>query len=353
MPFTSFVRRAAMQKLLLLAVCGLVGCAQAQASSPPKKSKAAAKASAAAHTDAQASKHDPAAHEVSGPAGARKFMVPFTWEAKTDDPLARTRLFMREALDDNRQHVKQHGAQFFAKLREAEHPRATVVACADSRVHSGAFDRTPEDDVFTIRNLGNQLAVAEGSVEYGVRQLRTPVLMVLGHTRCDAVKAAMGDFSREAPALVKELESLEVAKSKTAPEPEAWLAAVQDNVGDQVSRALRQFGSEVEQGNLTVVGAVYDLAGDMGAAGRLHIVNVNGNTDGARVEAFTRAVQGLPPASPAKIADAASPFSKRASGTQVLSVRDLDGLRALQSGEPAAVRVPTPDPSRALAGAHH
>lgn len=345
------MRRAPLQKLLLLAVCGLVGCAQAQASSPPKKSKAAAKASTAAHTDAQAPKHDTAAHEASSHAGARKFMVPFTWEAKTDDPLARTRLFMREALNDNRQHLKEHGAQFFAKVHEAEHPRATVVACSDSRVQHGAFDRTPEDDVFTVRNLGNQLTTAEGSVEYGVRQLQTPVLMVLGHTRCGAVKAAMGDFSREGAALVKELESLDVPKSKTAPEPDAWLAAVKDNVDDQVSRALRQFGSEVEQGNLTVVGALYDLAGDMGAAGRLHIVNVNGNTDGARVEAFTRAVQGLPPAAPAKVADHEAPAKQRATGTRVLSVKDLDGLRALQSGEPSAVRVPTPDPSHALAGA--
>ena len=341
-----------MQKFLFLVACGLVGCAQAQASSPPKKPKAAAKASATAHTAAQPPSHDHAAHAAGAAAGARQFMVPFTWEAKADDPLARTRAFMRGALEDNRQHVKEHGPQFFAKLHEAEHPRATLITCSDSRVQSGAFDRTPEDDVFTVRTLGNQIATAEGSVEYGVRQLGTPVLMVLGHTRCGAVKAAMGDFSREGGALAKELASLDVPKSKTAPEKDAWLAAVKDNVSDQVGRALRQFGSDVERGQLTVVGAVYDLAGDMGqGAGRLHIVDVNGNTDGPRIDAFARAVQGLPPAAATKSADATAPAKKRAPGAHVLSVKDLDGLRALQSGEPAAARVATTDPHRALAGA--
>ncbi|HEY6560470.1 MAG TPA: carbonic anhydrase [Polyangiaceae bacterium] len=343
-----------MQKLFLLAVVGLVGCAQAQASSP-KKPKAAPKASASAHTAAHEPKHGHAAHEASSPGSARKFMVPFTWEAKADDPLARTRLFMREAMDDNRQHTKQHGTAFFERVREAEHPRATLLTCSDSRVQHGAFDRTPEDDVFTIRNLGNQVATSEGSVEYGVQHLKTPVLMVLGHTRCGAVKAAMGDFSREGPALAKELESLAVPKSKTPPEAAAWLAAVKDNVSDQVARALRQFGSEVEQGNLTVVGAVYDLAGDMGAGpGRLHIVDINGNTDAPRIEAFTRAVQGLPPAAAPKVAGPETPAKRRASGTQVLSVRDLDGLRALKADGPTPGVTPT-DPTRALAiaPAHH
>lgn len=337
-----------MQKLLLLAVCGLVGCAQAQASSAPKKAKAA-KPAAAAQTE-PAAQHAHADHAADG--ATRQFMVPFTWEAKSDDPLARTRLFMREALDDNRQHMRQHGAQFFAKFHEAEHPRATLVTCADSRVHSGALDRTPEDDVFMIRNLGNQITTAEGSVAYGVKHLKTPVLMVLGHTRCGAVKAAMGELAGEAPALREELESLDVPKSKAAPEADAWLAAVKDNVSDQVRRALRQFGGDVEQGNLTVIGAVYDLAGDMRAgAGRLHLVDINGNTDPARIDAFARAVQGLPAAPPAKVA-ATDGFGKpRAAGTHVLSVKDLERLRALRADELATADVATTDPSRALAGA--
>jgi carbonic anhydrase len=341
-----------MQKLWMLAVCGLVGCAQAQASSP-KKPKAAPKPSASAHTAVHGAKqgHAPA-HSHAEPDAARKFMVPFTWEAKTDDPLARTRSFMRDAFDDNRQHMRTLGSEYFARVREAEHPRTTLVSCSDSRVHSGAFDRSPEDDVFAIRNIGNQVATAEGSVEYGVHHLKTPVLMVLGHTRCGAVKAAMGDFSRESPSLVKELETIEVPKSKAAPEPDAWLAAVKDNVGDQVSLALRRFGAAVEQGNLTVVGAVYDLAGDMGAgAGRLHLVNVNGNTEPERIEAFARAVQGLPPAPAGKTDDKHASAKKHSKGTHVLSVKDLDGLRALQSGEAAAARVVTQDPTSALKSA--
>ena len=49
---------------------------------------------------------------------------------------------------------------------------------------------SPDNDLFMVRNIGNQMATAEGSVEYGVRHLHTPLLLIIGHAACGAIKAA-------------------------------------------------------------------------------------------------------------------------------------------------------------------
>jgi hypothetical protein len=62
-------------------------------------------------------------------------------------------------------------------------------------------------------------------------------------------------------------------------------------VSNQVSAALTHFGRDVQAGQLTVVGAVYDFRNDlMQGAGKLVIVNVNGNSEPGRMSAFVEAI---------------------------------------------------------------
>ena len=77
-------------------------------------------------------------------------------------------------------------------LASSQHPWATVLTCSDSRVSpSWVFDTTP-GELFVIRNAGNTaFTEAIASVEYGVSVLKTPLLMVMGHSGCGAVTAAM------------------------------------------------------------------------------------------------------------------------------------------------------------------
>jgi len=222
--------------------------------------------------------------------------VPFAWESTPDDPLAVARAFMGEVVRDNKSHG-QLGVKVFAEYRDTQKPRATVVTCSDSRVHTSAFDETPENDVFMIKNVGNQIANAEGSVEYGVDHLNTPVLFVIGHTGCGAVKAAMeGELSKLSPALRAELEHLKLPEPASKDENQAWADAVKANVRAQVRRAVGHFGNRVQQGRLTVVGAVYDFRNDLGqGAGKLTIVDVNGNDEPERMKAFVTAIQAPSP----------------------------------------------------------
>jgi carbonic anhydrase len=75
---------------------------------------------------------------------------------------------------------------------KSQHPIAVVVTCSDSRVIPEYIFRAKPGEIFTVRSAGNvpdknMLA----SIEYAVKHLGVDVIIVLGHTRCGAVKAAL------------------------------------------------------------------------------------------------------------------------------------------------------------------
>jgi carbonic anhydrase len=285
----AFARRFALILSLTSLVLGCQPKQEVSAEHPPKKAPKKEGAKTEKGHDAK-----PTGKTEGEPeAEPGKFIVPFAWEAAKDEPLAQTRAFLADVLADNQTYM-EHGDKFFAAFADKQTPRATVVTCADSRVHTTAWDVTPENDDFVIRNIGNQVENAEGSVEYGVEHLRTPLLLVIGHTGCGAVKAAMGDVSKLSGPIQKELEHIHLPKPGAGKSPEAaWAEAVIANVNNQVETALKHFGKDVQAGQLTVVGAVYDFRNDLlQGAGKLSIVNVNGNSEPERMAAFVEAVSG-------------------------------------------------------------
>jgi carbonic anhydrase len=268
------------------------GAAGAAGSAPG----AAAKALAGSAAPSANEPSEPKGHEAGDAHGPEtltstaKFALPFAWEKSPTEPLARARLFLRELADDNDAYMKK-GPEFFKTLVAGETPRATILTCSDSRVQPGALDASPENDDYTIRNLGNQLEIDLGSVQYGIEELHTPVLLVLGHTGCTAVKAALGDSSQLSDRIRHEIARIKVKKTKPGADDKRWLGAVLENVHDQVRVALKQFGARVNAGELTIVGAVYDFRNDMGRGpGRLTVINVNGNQDEERLKAFGDAI---------------------------------------------------------------
>lgn len=186
--------------------------------------------------------------------------------------------FVNHLSVDNTGYIAAHNPTFFAELTKGQHPKATVVTCSDSRVHTTAIDKTPEDELFMVRDIGNQMSTAEGSVEYGVHHLHTPVLLFIGHSRCGAINAASGDYSGESAPIKHELDTISISKGGEN------IDGVKTNVNNQVAAATRKFADEVKEGHLTVIGAVFDFADDMKqGAGKLNIINVNGETDPAKL----------------------------------------------------------------------
>jgi carbonic anhydrase len=142
------------------------------------------------------------------------------------------------------------------------------------------LDQNPEGDLFMIRNIGNQIATAKGSVEYGINHLGSSLLLIIGHSKCGAIAAASGDYSKLEPSIQKELDTIKIGKGT------ASIDGVKTNVNNQVKDAMEEYAEEVKAGHLLIVGAVYDFADDMKqGAGKLNLVNVNGQTDPAKMGA--------------------------------------------------------------------
>jgi carbonic anhydrase len=199
--------------------------------------------------------------------------------------------FIKEIQADQAAYAAAKGTAFFQELSKGQKPRATVVSCSDSRVHTNMWDKTPEGDLFMIRNIGNQLATSHGSVQYGVNHLASSLLLIVGHSRCGAIGAASGDYSSLEEPIKKELDTINIAKGG------ASIEGVKANVNNQVAAALKEWGDKVKNGELLVVGAVYDFADDMKqGAGRLNVININGETD------------------PVKLRNMPAPLSKAAHG---------------------------------------
>ena len=191
---------------------------------------------------------------------------------------------IKEMQENDKSYIAAHNASFFQDLAKGQHPRATVVTCSDSRVHTNMLDRTPEGDLFMVRNIGNQLATSKGSVQYGVNHLASSLLIFIGHSSCGAIKAASGDYSTLEDPIKKELDTINITKGA------ANIDGVKTNVNNQVAAALQEFSGKVKENHLLVIGAVYDFADDMKeGAGKLNIINVNGDTDVSRIKSLLSA----------------------------------------------------------------
>jgi carbonic anhydrase len=206
--------------------------------------------------------------------------VPFATQAHEHGEAAIARSFIKDIQAVEATYAKEHGATFFQELAKGQHPRATVVTCSDSRVHTNMLDLNPEGDLFMIRDIGNQIATAKGSVEYGINHLGSSLLLIIGHSSCGAIKAASGDYSKLEPAIQKELDTIKIAKGV------ASIDGVKTNVNNQVTVAMEEYAEAVKEGHLLIVGAVYDFADDMKQGpGKLNLTNVNGQTDTAKMQA--------------------------------------------------------------------
>jgi len=91
---------------------------------------------------------------------------------------------------------------------KGQHPYAVIVGCSDSRAPAELiFDAGP-GELFVIRTAGNVVGTVEmGSLEYGVSHLKSPLVVVLGHQQCGAVRAAVdgGNFTPSMEAFLKEI----------------------------------------------------------------------------------------------------------------------------------------------------
>lgn len=176
--------------------------------------------------------------------------------------------------EGNERFVKQNaenpnsGAERISETAGGQHPFASILSCADSRVPvERVFDRGV-GDLFVVRVAGNVAGESEtGTLEYGAGHLHTPLLVVMGHTSCGAVNAAASgaELHGAVGKLVGRIQpSVERARAEF-PElkPEQITPiAIRMNVMHTIETLTTQsaeIGGLVRGGKLRVVGAVYDI----------------------------------------------------------------------------------------------
>lgn len=186
--------------------------------------------------------------------------------------MAEAKALLDSMLKQNQAYISNQGKDFFKNKAKGQTPTATIVGCSDSRVHTSLLADAPEGQLFTINNIGNQINTALGSVKYGVNHLNTPLLLILGHSQCGAVSAALaGDYSKLEPSIASELEHFQLPKGISN------IEGVKLNVHHQVDAAMARFKQKIDNNELLVVGAVYDFSNDMQkGAGKLNVINVQG-----------------------------------------------------------------------------
>jgi carbonic anhydrase len=178
------------------------------------------------------------------------------------------RTYMATASYENLGMTAAEAATRRAELKTSQHPFAIVLSCSDSRVPPEIVFDQGLGDLFVIRVAGNVIDDHSlGSIEYAADHLAVRLIVVLGHQRCGAVKAAKETIAAktEAPAHIQSL----VTAIQSAVEATAkgdLNATIEANVRN-VTQALRSstpvLKPKVDSGELKVLGAYYSL--DTGA----------------------------------------------------------------------------------------
>jgi carbonic anhydrase len=167
-------------------------------------------------------------------------------------------------------HSPRRRPEDFRAVAVGQNPVAVVVACADSRVSPELLFDMGVGDLFVIRVAGNVVdgagVTVKGSIEYAVAELNVPLVIVLGHTNCGAVKAAVKHIDQKdsLPGGINGLvELIKPAVTKVQGEPgDIYDNATRENVRigvDKLKSLQPILAPRVAAGSVKVVGGIYDL----------------------------------------------------------------------------------------------
>ncbi|SNS70541.1 carbonic anhydrase [Rhodococcoides kyotonense] len=165
------------------------------------------------------------------------------------------------------QHPSQ-GIEDRARLADGQHPSAVLFGCADSRVAAEIIFDQGLGDMFVVRTAGHVIdSSVLGSIEYGVGVLGVPLIAILGHDSCGAVKATVDALeSGDLPGgYIRDLVE-RVTPSVLSARRDGYTgiddieARHVEETGQQLMQRSRVVAEKVEAGELAIVGLTYHLS---------------------------------------------------------------------------------------------
>jgi carbonic anhydrase len=180
----------------------------------------------------------------------------------------------------NPAHPRQD-ADFRRATANKQLPFAALFGCSDSRLAAEMIFDVGLGDLFVVRNAGQVMAeTILGSLEFAVEVLEVPLILVLGHDECGAVKAAMAAAAGELELNGEFIHNLvdriqpTVERSRALGEKtldEVTARHVADTIEELLERS-KVISDAVKTGKLAVVGANYKLE-----LGDIHMVVSHGD----------------------------------------------------------------------------
>ena len=159
------------------------------------------------------------------------------------------------------------------EVAAGQRPRAALFGCADSRLAAEIIFYKGLGDLFVVRNAGQVVSDSViGSLEYAVAVLGVPLIIVLAHDECGAVRAAIDSVRPDAPALPPHIWRLiapivpavqRVVRANPASGVIDGEAVGREHLRDTVGDILQTselISEAVAEGRLAVIGANYRLA---------------------------------------------------------------------------------------------
>ncbi len=154
----------------------------------------------------------------------------------------------------NVSHLGKEQREYLAK--DGQKPYAVILTCSDSRVPPEHIFSAGLGELFVIRTAGHLVDWNTlGSVEYGITGLGASLVVVLGHTKCGAVRAALSGTAQGAVAKIAE----RIAQGLHG-ETDPYLCEVEHTKNSlkklEESETLAPL---LRAGNVTMIGAMYDI----------------------------------------------------------------------------------------------
>ena len=162
---------------------------------------------------------------------------------------------MQRLITGNRNFIQNGNVDLRARTAEyGQKPYAIVIACSDSRVIPEEIFSAEIGELFVIRVAGNVLDNHQlGSIEYAAAHLECKLVVLLGHTGCGAVSAALSRHHDGFITYIVE-DILEAIGEERNPD-----AACMLNVRHGMERIRNEFSDHPEVSDVEIVGAVYNI----------------------------------------------------------------------------------------------
>jgi carbonic anhydrase len=162
-----------------------------------------------------------------------------------------------------------HDDQLRQLTAKEQHPLAVVLCCSDSRVCPEFIFDQRTGSLFEVRNAGNMVDEdVLASCEYAVEHLHVPLLLVLGHKGCGAIKAVYQAHGKPLHHHLDELQKhmpgieADVVGTHEEGRPEVLDRLSEKNAKEQALSVLRQSSiikSAVDAGHCQVLYGMYDM----------------------------------------------------------------------------------------------